>query len=282
MLVPLNSLGGASHSLTARHSRTGRYDPNGETFVGFSCKDHGADAQEDYTPTLRAMGHSRSHANAGGQLAVAHTLKGGGFDASEDGTGRGTPLVPTVYSIMPQNSGKDYKARPVDVAQPVMAGGPVGGNQGGDFVMQPLAFDTTQITSKANRCQPEAGGPCHPLPAHGHAPALAFHARQDPDSGEVTHPLDTDGFSIGIQQACAVRRLTPRECERLMGYEDDFTLITYRGKPAADGPRYRALGNSMCVNVMAWIGQRIALFETIAARAEGLNPAATTTEVSRP
>ena len=55
----------------------------------------------------------------------------------------------------------------------------------------------------------------------------------------------------------AVRRLTPRECERLQGFPDDYTLIEYRGKPAADGPRYRALGNSMAVPVMAWIGRRI-------------------------
>lgn len=51
-----------------------------------------------------------------------------------------------------------------------------------------------------------------------------------------------------------VRRLTPRECERLQGFADDYTLIPGHG---ADGPRYRALGNSMAVPVMAWIGRRI-------------------------
>jgi hypothetical protein len=56
----------------------------------------------------------------------------------------------------------------------------------------------------------------------------------------------------------AVRRLTPRECERLQGFPDDYTLVEYRGKPAKDGPRYRAIGNSMAVPVMAWIGRRIA------------------------
>lgn len=54
-----------------------------------------------------------------------------------------------------------------------------------------------------------------------------------------------------------VRRLTARECERLMGFPDDFTLISVRGKPAADGPRYKALGNSMAVSVMAYIGRQI-------------------------
>ncbi len=56
----------------------------------------------------------------------------------------------------------------------------------------------------------------------------------------------------------AARRLTPRECERLQGFPDDYTLVTYRNKPAADGPRYKALGNSMAVPVMRWIGERIA------------------------
>ncbi len=64
-----------------------------------------------------------------------------------------------------------------------------------------------------------------------------------------------------VAQAMTVRRLTPRECERLQGFPDDWTMIPWRKKPAddcPDGPRYKALGNSMAVNVMAWIGERIA------------------------
>jgi len=55
----------------------------------------------------------------------------------------------------------------------------------------------------------------------------------------------------------AVRRLTPRECERLQGFPDDYTLIPNRGKPMADGPRYKALGNSWAVPKFAWLGERI-------------------------
>lgn len=76
-------------------------------------------------------------------------------------------------------------------------------------------------------------------------------------SASVTPTLDKSkvpGVGYGMQ----VRRLTPRECERLQGFPDDYTLIEVRGKPAADGPRYRALGNSMAVNCMRWIGERIA------------------------
>jgi DNA (cytosine-5)-methyltransferase 1 len=139
--------------------------------IAFSGKDYGADAG-DISPTLRSMAHDGSHANGGGQVAVA-------------------------FSIMPMNSGKDYKARETDVAQPLMAGGPTGGNQGGDY----------------------------------------------------------------IQEAWAVRRLTPTECERLQGFPDGYTQVPHRKKPAADGPRYKALGNSMAVNVMQWIGERIKLVE---------------------
>ncbi len=54
-----------------------------------------------------------------------------------------------------------------------------------------------------------------------------------------------------------VRRLTPKECERLQGFPDDYTLIPYGKKPATDGPRYKALGNSMAVPVVHWIGERL-------------------------
>jgi len=69
------------------------------------------------------------------------------------------------------------------------------------------------------------------------------------------------GGHLAVHTGAAVRRLTPRECERLQGFPDDYTLINVRGKPAADGPRYKALGNSMAVPVMHWIGKRIQLVD---------------------
>jgi len=75
----------------------------------------------------------------------------------------------------------------------------------------------------------------------------------------AAYTLDTAPNQAIAQDSC-VRRLTPRECERLQGFSDDYTLIPWRGKPAEscpDGPRYRALGNSMAVPVMRWIGQQI-------------------------
>jgi len=88
----------------------------------------------------------------------------------------------------------------------------------------------------------------------------------------VTHSLRGESFDASedgtgrgtpLVPAMQVRRLTPRECERLQGFPDDYTQVPYRNKPAADGPRYKALGNSMAVPVMAWIGKRIQQVEEI-------------------
>jgi DNA (cytosine-5)-methyltransferase 1 len=114
---------------------------------------------------------------------------------------------------------------------------------------QPVPYDLFQITAPVNRQNRKPGDPCHTL-----ARDNAAHA--------------------AVAQAMTVRRLTPRECERLQGFPDDYTLIPWRKKCAEDcpdGPRYRALGNSMAVNVMAWIGERIDNYERTgnAVRTEG-------------
>lgn len=77
---------------------------------------------------------------------------------------------------------------------------------------------------------------------------------------ERTGNSRVEADALIVSQHSGVRRITPRECERLQGFPDDYTAIPFRGKPAADcpdGPRYKALGNSMAVPVMRWIGQRI-------------------------
>lgn len=102
---------------------------------------------------------------------------------------------------------------------------------------------------------------------------IAFHPTQDPISSVgVTHTMGTGttggAATIAVAQAYAVRRLTPVECERLQGFPDGWTDIPFRGKPAADGPRYKAIGNSMAVPVMRWIGERIAIVDR-ATKGEG-------------
>jgi DNA (cytosine-5)-methyltransferase 1 len=217
----------------------------------------------------------------GSETLITHTLKGEGFDASEDGTGRGTPLVPCVSPTLRAGGNKTGGDRPpgtdVDTCESLI----------------PVAFDTTQITSAANRSNPAPGDPCHPLAAGAHPPAIATYV-SDPMQGQgfqppiafsgrargdIVNALQAQSGGTGkgdaapcvaIQEAVAtayaVRRLTPRECERLQGFPDDHTQIPYRGKPATDcpdGPRYKAIGNSMAVPVMAWIGQRIQTVHTL-------------------
>jgi DNA (cytosine-5)-methyltransferase 1 len=70
----------------------------------------------------------------------------------------------------------------------------------------------------------------------------------------LTSYMGTGGNNVPLIN---VRRLTPRECERLQGFPDDYTLIPYKGKDASDAVRYHALGNSWAVSVVRWIGRRI-------------------------
>jgi len=79
---------------------------------------------------------------------------------------------------------------------------------------------------------------------------------RSPQSSEVTQQVNAV-----YQASMAVRRLTPVECERLQGFPDNYTDIKPKGKDTPDGPRYKALGNSMAVPVMAWIGKRIQMVE---------------------
>lgn len=101
------------------------------------------------------------------------------------------------------------------------------------------------------------------------SPTIRSNYRNNSDAAaEAQMPV---GFALGamhrgvghghntnhVCEKSGVRRLTPRECERLQGFPDDYTLIDFKGKPMSDAARYRMLGNSMAVNVMAWIGRRL-------------------------
>jgi DNA (cytosine-5)-methyltransferase 1 len=155
----------------------------------------------------------------------------------------------------------------------------------GRLIAQPIPFDTTQITSPQNGNNPKSGDPCHPLAAGAHPPAIvqsieylsAYSIREDAKANtfsatelEVANALkalqpspQSHHAQTFIAQKIAVRRLTCVECERLQGFPDHYTDIKPKGKPTSDGPRYKALGNSMAVPVMAWIGKRIQEVENI-------------------
>lgn len=134
-----------------------------------------------------------------------------------------------------------------------------------------------------------ASGETAALTRSGRPPTIAFNARQDPIFGEdTTPPLDTDPSTVGVcvtgdvthalravgadasedgtgrgtpivSHQWRVRRLLPVECERLMGMPDGYTAIP----GAKDSPRYAAVGNSMAVTVMQWLGERIEKVDAI-------------------
>ena len=152
---------------------------------------------------------------------IAHSLRGEGFDAGEDGTGRGTPLVPVAFGW--QNSSSQ-------------------GDSASETVTPTLDKSKT--------------------------PAVMVDCYNGNVDGDVGATLGTRGSSVNstgptLLRDMAVRRLTPTECERLQGFPDDYTDIRPNAKPTPDGPRYKALGNSMAVPVMTWIGQRIAAVSNI-------------------
>lgn len=145
--------------------------------------------------TTHAMGTGSKGGCATVAVAVAvtgevfHTLRAEGFDASEDGTGRGAGAVAVAYDMQSD-------------------------------ALNGAVFPTIQAEGQR-----------------------------------------TGNRGAGVMVDMAVRRLTPRECERLQGFPDDYTLIPWKRKPASecpDGPRYKALGNSWAVPCAAWIGRRIA------------------------
>lgn len=172
-------------------SNIGKQIHNQSPLLVFSCKDHGADAG-DIAPTLRAMPHDGSHANAGGQLAIAVDVANCALGDDLSGT-------------LEAAQHKSNKGQGVMAFQEAQTG----------------------VREYATAGALRAGGPGH------------------------------DPVGTRLRQGMVVRRLTPLECERLMGQRDGYTLITYRGKPAKDGPRYKSLGNSFVVDVVRWIGQRI-------------------------
>ncbi len=95
-----------------------------------------------------------------------------------------------------------------------------------------------------------------------------FTQNQDGDvlTGDVAPAMGTNSNATGrntakVQEGATVRRLTPEECEKLQGFPPEHTLVPYNGKMAADGPRYKAIGNSMAVPCMAWLGRRIQMVE---------------------
>lgn len=226
-----------------------------EAFGGGNCS-----GPRDVATALTAHGHRIDFEV---ETFVAHTLRGDGFDASEDGSGRGTPIVPVVAP--------DTAATLTRGAESAGKGGYAGRRQEDDHNI--IAFMPTESFSSGENINVSptlrvGSG----IAERGEPPAVAFDMRGREGGAQFEGPHDTANIraaSGGSSHSCiaerwAVRRLMPPECERLQGFPDGYTDVPWRGKPGApDGPRYKALGNSMAVNVMRWIGQRIELMEQL-------------------
>ncbi|HET9099213.1 MAG TPA: DNA (cytosine-5-)-methyltransferase [Acidobacteriaceae bacterium] len=232
--------------------------------------------------------------NAGGmgrqdfetEMLIAHSLSADGFDASEDGTGRGTPMVPIVIcTAHTQSNGHGFSdniAHTLEQTNSQAVAFNLRGREGG-AVPEPSPMASIRAASggstnsyvafSAKDYGADVGVIAPTLRGMGHDASHANGGGQVAVAAPLTasygspRRLDSSDTNSGppnlLHSEMAVRRLTPRECERLQGFPDDYTLVEYRGKSAADGPRYRALGNSMAVPVMRWIGERIAAVHEI-------------------
>ncbi len=264
----------------------------------------------DVASTLNAhygdkMGLEDQHALNGAELfvpATSHSLRGEGFDASEDGTGRGTPLVPVAIQERavcenidagPDGAGfrtdgmaytLEARTVPQAVAYRTNAAGQVD-EQGersaslttmtdptNQFVTIPINMQAAAKNGEKSPNMLGIGQDGDPAPTLGandiHAVAFSENIRGEVLETPITRALQTAGGKPGQGYVAArlgmqVRRLTPTECERLQGFPDGYTLVPNRGKLAADGPRYKALGNSMAVPCMRWIGKRIQMVEDL-------------------
>ena len=179
----------------------------------------GAEIGADMAPTLNCN-HEAPY--------VAHSLRGEGFDASEDGTGRGTPLVPVAF------------------------------HHNAQAAQLPTADRDTSISDSLT-CSQQAAVALAFKPGQSEAAGATFVTKEYAPTLQAQNNGSTATPAV-MTPAMQVRRLTPRECERLQGFPDDYTAIPWRNKPAADcpdGPRYKALGNSWAVPVVHWIGRRI-------------------------
>ena len=197
-----------------------------------------------------SCGHRYAQAGMEGFLvhgpAISPALKARDYKGpSSDGVGDGAPLMAYTLTGNGFDASEDGTGRGIPL----------------------IPFDTTQLTSAANRSNPKPGDPCHPLAAGAHPPAVAFNWQTGASAGMACSaecsPTLIKNQTPATATATAVRRLMPVECERLQGFPDGYTAIPYRGKPAADGPRYKALGNSWAVNCARWIGMRICMVDEI-------------------
>lgn len=194
------------------------------TSCGGSRKSPGSVCGQDATQGLLVTGTltgSQAYSgldenDAARGMYVTHALRGEGFDASEDGTGRGTPLVAFSSVDHGQDAG--------EISPTLRSLGHFHANSGSQVAV------TVALRGREGVGVAELGG------------EIANALQSAEGGGNKAHVL-----------ANAVRRLMPIECERLQGIPDNYTLIPWRGGMAPDGPRYKAIGNGMAVPCIGWV-----------------------------
>lgn len=161
-------------------------------------------------------------------------------------------------------SGQSAKARSIGFSE---TESPTLGASGGNAI--PAVAIVNMQGSKSNACVTDDGSSYTINAMHGHdvhavAVAPTITATNDPSRSPQSSEI-TQQVAAVHASTMQVRRLTPTECERLQGFPDGWTAIPWKKKPAdqcPDGPRYKALGNSMAVNCMEWLGERIQAVES--------------------
>lgn len=245
----LQANGKAAGSATQQDAESGLLVPIAQTFV-------------DVAPALTQNPYGDNDGRE--TLLVANTLKAEGFDASEDGTGR-TNLIPVCFS------GNDHGADATYDLAPTLRAGNHRHSHANAGTPPAVAYAIQERAVSENPAAGPDGAGFRPeiaytLEARQQTQAVSFSVSSNSNGfaweGDIAPCLDTStGKSgnqmTGVRAPSGVRRLVPPECARLQGFPDDHTQIIYRGKPAADGPQYKAYGNSMAVAKIRWLWLRI-------------------------
>lgn len=261
-------------------------------FGVFSRGDTGAECCAEILSLRAGMcGHPAPRRTAGKGIAadVIPSLTASGRGVGRAGDSRGQdPVIPEVAPAITSKMAKGTGGPSGDECQNVIVAPPVAfkvrcGREGGgkgylgviDIAMtlstngagQYMAcYENHGQDSRIKECgdlapaiNAKAGTGGNNLPLVAFRPNNSHKARSLGESEYVapTLPSDESGNKPCVATSLMVRRLTPRECERLQGFPDDWTATGADGKPISDSARYRMLGNAVCVNVARWIGKRI-------------------------
>ena len=216
------------------------------------------------SPTLDARAEDGPRRNQGGTIVMAHGQ--GGAEVRKDG--KSPTLTCNHESPIVCHGSQDPC-----VSDKAFALGRNGGRENVVCGTQNDACrDAAEEIAPTLRAGNNGGAvtPVVALPIHDKHAVAAFSAGQSKGAGSIAYQKEQSptlrGGASGTNQVptlhadTQVRRLTPRECERLQGFPDDHTLIPWRKKPAEDcpdGPRYKAIGNSKVVPVVRWLGDRL-------------------------